>query len=109
MDISVIICAHHPEQPVFTHCLDAINAWPQIARLKYEVILVDNNSKPALAASAYIAAFLQGSPDRSLIVESRPGQAYARLAGLNASKAGIIVFIDDDNLPSPDYLLSAQK
>lgn len=63
----------------------------------YEVIVVDNNSSDSTKSVA--AKF----PAR-YILESRPGVAYARNTGLEASRGEYVGFIDDDETIVPDWI-----
>jgi glycosyltransferase involved in cell wall biosynthesis len=62
---------------------------------QYEVLVVDNNSPDDTAA--VLAALEAEHPGRvRRILETRQGVAYARQAGIDQARAGIIAFFDDD-------------
>jgi glycosyltransferase involved in cell wall biosynthesis len=62
---------------------------------QYEVLVVDNNSPDDTAA--VIDAIAAEHPGRvRRILETRQGVAYARQAGIDSAKGGIIAFFDDD-------------
>lgn len=107
MDISVIICTYNPEARIFSRCLNAVRDLYK-DDLNVEVILVDNNSSPALTNQDYVAAFLTATGARC-ITEKKPGLTYARIAGFNASSAPVVIYFDDDNEPGKNYLLTANK
>lgn len=65
---------------------------------RWEVIVVDNNSTDDTAA--VVAAF----PAVRYRAEPRQGANFARNRALAESQSEIIVFADDDILPSPDWL-----
>ena len=67
-----------------------------------EVILVDNGSSDGTAeATAAVGG--------KVIVEPIPGASRARNAGLAATEADYIAFLDDDGVASPDWISLAAK
>lgn len=72
------------------------------ARLK-EIVVVDND--PERSAAAVVTALQTGSTVPVVYVSApRPGVATARNAGLAATRASLIAFLDDDEEASPDWL-----
>jgi glycosyltransferase involved in cell wall biosynthesis len=66
----------------------------------YEVVVVDNNSTDGTAdAMAGI-----GDARLRVIREPRQGLSYARNAGLDAARAPIVAFTDDDVEAAPDWV-----
>jgi glycosyltransferase involved in cell wall biosynthesis len=66
----------------------------------YEVVVVDNNSTDGTAD-------VVAQHDRRrvrLVAESRQGLSYARNAGLQAARAPIVAFTDDDVEVAPDWV-----
>jgi glycosyltransferase involved in cell wall biosynthesis len=66
----------------------------------YEVVVVDNNSTDGTAN-------VVAQHDRRrvrLVAESRQGLSYARNAGLQAARAPIVAFTDDDVEVAPDWV-----
>lgn len=62
---------------------------------RYELIVVDNNS-PDRTADA-VAAIARAHPGRvRYVFEARQGVSFARQAGIDAARAPIIAFFDDD-------------
>lgn len=84
--ISIIIPAYN-EEDFLPRCLKSIQAQKQAPT--YEVIVVNNNSTDNTA----IIAKRSGA---RVIFEKKPGVAYARQAGLQASKGEIIISTDAD-------------
>lgn len=62
--------------------------------LKYEVIVVDNNSKDN--TSDVVNEFLKKCRNIKLIKESNQGLSFARNKGIETTRGNILVFIDDD-------------
>jgi glycosyltransferase involved in cell wall biosynthesis len=92
-ELSVILCTHHPRESFFPRVLAALAA-QTLPREQWELLVVDNASKPPL----------DPVPDGRTIREETLGLVHARLAGIRESRGEILVFVDDDNLLAPDYL-----
>lgn len=102
MDISVVMSTYNR-----CHLLDqdlaALRA-QQSSGLKYEVIVVDNNSTDGTAAK--IAAYAREDPRIRYIFEARQGVAYGRNAGIQAAQADLIAFCDDDVYVADNWVQS---
>lgn len=75
--------------------------------LPLPVYVVDNDADGS-AASTVDAARRRLGESISYVAEPRPGIARARNAALDAARAGghdVVVFIDDDELPDPGWLV----
>jgi len=74
----------------------------------FEVIVVDNNSTDATAAAVEsdpaTAALRARGVEVRVVSEPRQGVLFARLKGVREASAELVTFVDDDNLPDPDYL-----
>src|SRR5262245_38916179 len=101
-EVSVIICSHNPKPDYLRRTLDALRA-QTLLKDRWELLLVDNASKPPLASSLDIS----WHPNARQIVESELGLAPARRRGINEASADLLVFVDDDNLLDPSYLSEA--
>lgn len=66
----------------------------------YEIIVVDNNSSDG--TSDAVAAI--GDPRLRVIREPRQGLSYARNAGIEAARAPIVAFTDDDVEAAPGWV-----
>lgn len=104
MDISVIIPSHNPRRDYLDRVLVALRA-QTLPLTRWELVIVDNASQPALSA----ALAQQGHPAGRVVREERVGLTAARLAGFATTSGNIIVLVDDDNVLTPDYLASAQR
>ena len=98
-EISVVISAHNPHPDRFGRALQGLLR-QTLLPLRWELVLVDNASWPPIDFAALAHRFENIVPIR----EERLGLAFGRLAGIQRSRAGILVFIDDDNVVGPDYL-----
>lgn len=103
--ISLMICTYNPNEIGFASCLNAVDAAQKAAPFASQVIIIDNNSAPALDTLEYVRKFLAGGPGRSLLREPKPGKTNALLKGFQAATSDVILTVDDDNILSPDYLL----
>jgi glycosyltransferase involved in cell wall biosynthesis len=105
---SIIICTHNPNFDILKRLLDAILNFDTPSP-DHEVVIVDNNSQPDLYSNSIIAEFLLKKAHAILIKEKTPGLTAARIAGIKQAKHDWVIFFDDDNEPSPDYLIEAAK
>ncbi len=82
-----------------------------IENIAWEVIIVDNNSKDdtAKVVQAYQAAWSKSMPGVALkyFFEPEQGAAFARLKAVREAQGEWIGFLDDDNLPEPDWIAVA--
>ena len=98
-DISVVICTHNPRPDFLRRVLDALKG-QKLPQEQWELLLVDNASKEALAAGYD----LSWHPRARHVREDELGLTAARLRGIKESHGGLLVFVDDDNVLQPDYL-----
>jgi glycosyltransferase involved in cell wall biosynthesis len=100
IDLSVILCVFNPLPDVLEKVFDALNR-QTLARDRWELIVIDNNSNPPLDLSPFNHCVSQ------LIRESQPGVPRARSRGIVAASADLLLMLDDDNVLDPDYLQTA--
>ncbi|MEO7144708.1 MAG: glycosyltransferase [Bryobacteraceae bacterium] len=103
--VSVIIPTYNPRLDLLDDTLGAL-ARQTLPPLEFEIVIVDNNSGPALDRTALRSADLN---DLRIVREPRQGLVHARIAGAAAARADLLVFVDDDNLLDPDYLTQAVR
>lgn len=103
---SIIICTYNPDENIFQRLLESIENFTSTSP-EHEVIIVDNNSKPALCTNQIVTDFLKKNTRAKLLMEAKPGLTNARIKGITASKHDWIIFFDDDNEPSSNYLIKA--
>jgi glycosyltransferase involved in cell wall biosynthesis len=74
----------------------------------FEVVVIDNASTDATSAVARsdhaVAQLRARGVTVRVIAEPRQGLTFARIAGVAAARSDAVCFLDDDNLPDPDYL-----
>lgn len=98
--VSVVIPTYN-RPPQLQRTLEALAAQTLLATL-FEVVVVDDGSQASYAAVAAHAWPFQISFHR----QANRGEVVARNAGVLRSRGKLLVFLDDDILPDPDYLLS---
>ncbi|NET32816.1 MAG: glycosyltransferase family 2 protein [Cyanothece sp. SIO1E1] len=106
LDLTVAICTWNGEKrlPSLLNCLKTqLNT--QI--FNWEVLIVDNNSTDGTAqvVQAYQASWPESFPLRYQF-EAQQGAAFARHRAVKAARSPLIAFLDDDNLPSEDWVVS---
>jgi hypothetical protein len=103
-DLAIVICCYAPVKEVFSRTLNAVRNLVIPAGTEIECVVVDNNNAPPLESRPYISEFMSAVPWARMIVENRQGLTNARLAGVAATAAPVVIFFDDDNEPASNYL-----
>jgi glycosyltransferase involved in cell wall biosynthesis len=100
--VSVILCTHNPRPDYLSRVLASLRG--QILPAKqWELLLIDNASDRPLAKTVDISWHSRGRHIR----EDELGLTVARLRGIQESSSELLVFVDDDNLLAPDFLVQA--
>ncbi|MBD2464444.1 glycosyltransferase family 2 protein [Oscillatoria sp. FACHB-1407] len=88
--------------------LERLRSQINIEHLPIEVIVIDNNSKDGTArvVQTYQANFPY--PLR-YVSELRQGAAFARKRAIVEARSELIGFLDDDNLPAPNWVAAAYQ
>lgn len=100
--LSVVICTYNPNREFLRRTMEGL-ARQTLSQNSWELVIVDNASDPPLEDLGATAA---GVAHR-IVREPRVGLTRARLAGFAATKADVIVMVDDDNVLAADYLETA--
>jgi glycosyltransferase involved in cell wall biosynthesis len=100
----IAICTYNPNPVLLERLLTAIKVILTTTTQSTEVLLVDNNSSPALSALPVVQDFITQIPRARCVVELKQGLTAARCRAVQETSAPIFVFFDDDNEPSTDYL-----
>lgn len=100
MKYTIIVCAYNSCRTI-AKCLKAIS---ELQYVNYELVLVENNSNDDTFQIA--SSFLKSSsiPSYKLIKEITPGLLSARKTGLKSAEGDYVVFVDDDNYLTDNYL-----
>ena len=100
--VSLIICTHNPREDYLAATLAALRE-QTLPVEEWELLLVDN-----LSSSPVANRFDLGwHPRARHLREPQLGLSHARLCGIRAAQADLLVFADDDNLLVPNYLQTA--
>ncbi len=99
MELSVIICTHEPRRDYLDRTIASLKE-QRLNKNEWELILVDNAS----SAEKPVIADLSWHVNARLVREDKLGLTMARLRGISESRGALMVFVDDDNVLSPDYL-----
>lgn len=88
--------------------LEKLRQQTDLDQISWEIIVVDNNSSDNTiqVVQDYQENWLLGVP-LTYILEPQQGAAYARLRAVQAAQGEFIGFLDDDNLPNPDWIAQA--
>jgi glycosyltransferase involved in cell wall biosynthesis len=101
MDASIIICTYNRAESL-RDTLVALKAQQVRADRKWEIIVVDNNSKDH--TSQVIETFQRDWPLLRSEFEHEQGLSHARNHGIAVALGDTLLFTDDDVLPEPDWL-----
>jgi glycosyltransferase involved in cell wall biosynthesis len=102
MKLSVIICTHNPREDYLRRVLDGLRA-QTLPLADWELLVVDNGSKFSVAERFDVS----WHPHARHVREEELGLTPARLRGIREASADTLVFVDDDNVLAPDYLVRA--
>ena len=100
MQVSVLICCYNSEDRIL---LTLEHLQLQKTNLSFEIIIVDNNCTDYTIQIA-VTYLSTTNLKYSIIQEKNPGVTYARKAGVFASLGEVVIFCDDDNSLSSNYL-----
>jgi glycosyltransferase involved in cell wall biosynthesis len=101
--LSVVICSHNPRSEYILRVLGALER-QTLPKERWELLVVDNASKPELASSLS----LDWHPHGRIVREMTLGLTPARLRGSAEARSDVIVYVDDDNVLADDYLAHAE-
>ncbi len=102
---SIIVCCYNSEM-LLPHTLKHIAQLKVVSGFPWELIIVNNNSTDATVAVAKAEwkKYPGTAAGFQIVNEPAPGLTNARKAGVAAAVYDYIVFCDDDNWLSEDYL-----
>lgn len=102
MTITVILCTYNRCQ-LLSKALDSIAASSLPGSVKWEVLVVDNNSKDR--TRDVVEEFCRKYPGRfRYLFEPQQGKSYALNAGIRESRGDVLAFTDDDVIVEPTWL-----
>lgn len=107
MKLSIILASYNRAESLVSF-LRQIEGQVVPATLDWEVVIVDNNSTDA--TRALVAPFVSHNPQRfRYLFESRQGKSIALNSGMREATGEILIFTDDDCIPSSDWLASIAR
>lgn len=102
MELSVVICTHNRGN-LITATLESIRSQLFSKIIRWEVLIVDNNSNDLTKEA--IIQFVKSNPDKFRYVhEPEIGLSHARNTGIRKSIGNYISFFDDDTILQPGCL-----
>ncbi|MBW4554409.1 MAG: hormogonium polysaccharide biosynthesis glycosyltransferase HpsE [Trichormus sp. ATA11-4-KO1] len=107
IDLSIAICTYNGENRL-PQVLNKLKEQIHPESLRWEVVVIDNNSKDNTAQ--IVQEFQSNWPSSSFLkyfFEPTQGLAYARQSAIEQSRGKFIGFLDDDNLPAANWVASA--
>jgi len=102
MKLSVILCTHNPREEFLRRTLESLRR-QTLSVAQWELLLIDNASQPPLAGRCDLA----WQPNARHWLEPKLGKLNAWLLGMREARAEVLLFVDDDNVLAPDYLVQA--
>lgn len=89
-------------------CHDALQTAARTKNFSWEIIVVDNNSTDdtAKVVQSYQASWSELYPLKYCF-EPRQGAAFARKRAFEEARGTLVGFLDDDNIPAPDWVAAA--
>lgn len=107
VDFTVVIPTYNGAQRV-SAVLERLRSQIVPKHLRWEIIVVDNNSQDATAAMVQQWQADWDSPTGlHYVFEARQGLAFARQCGVDHAKGALVGFLDDDNWPQPNWVAAA--
>ncbi|MBD2625837.1 hormogonium polysaccharide biosynthesis glycosyltransferase HpsE [Trichormus variabilis] len=109
LDLTVAIPTYNGESRL-PKVIEHLQRQQGIENLKWEILVVDNNSTDGTAqlVQNYQANWPYGVPLRYCF-EPEQGLAFARNKAITEAKGELVGFLDDDNLPHPNWVIEAYK
>lgn len=102
MDISVILCTYNRATSL-AQALDSLAKSVLPGTVEWEVLVIDNNSRDR--THEVVDDFCARYPGRfRYLFEPQQGKSFALNAGIRATHADILAFVDDDVTVEPSWL-----
>lgn len=109
MDITVAICTYNGAEEV-AMVLDHLREQEDVEDVQWEVLVVDNNSTDA--TEAIVREQQQEwmcDAELRYRFEGTQGKSHAMQTAVEEAHGTCVAFMDDDNLPAPDWVAAAHK
>ena len=94
-EASVIIVTYNTNQKLLSQNLDSLK---KQLNNKFEIIIIDNSDKTDIKSivSSYSLEYIK--------LNKNYGLSLARNVGIKFAKGDIVIFLDDDAIPAPDFI-----
>lgn len=102
MHIDICICTHNPRLEILRIVISSI-ACQEMSPKLFNVLLIDNGSRPALEDDI-LAPLADRGIECRVVHESKLGLSRARIRAIEETNSEWIIFVDDDNELYPDFL-----
>ncbi|MBD2690627.1 hormogonium polysaccharide biosynthesis glycosyltransferase HpsE [Anabaena catenula] len=109
VDFTVAICTYNGEKRVLD-VLEKLRSQIGTEELAWEIFIIDNNStdKTAEVVKDYLSNWTE-TYSLKYYFEAEQGLAFARRCAIREAQSDLIGFLDDDNLPYPNWVAAAYK
>jgi len=102
LDVTVILCTYNRCADL-ARALDSLAASEMPSSIRWEVLVVDNNSTDG--TREVVESFCRRHPGRfRYLFEAKPGKSFALNAGIANASSAILAFVDDDATVTPGWL-----
>lgn len=101
--ISVVICTHNPNEIYLARTINSVLG-QTFSKSEIDFLIVDNNSSNPVADLDVIR-----NNKIRVVEEKKTGLTAARECGAREACGELIVFVDDDNILDPSYLMKADQ
>jgi glycosyltransferase involved in cell wall biosynthesis len=102
MDITVVLCTYNRSKDLTT-ALNSVAALVLPESIKWEILVVDNNSNDR--TREVVGDFCKRYPSRfRYLFEPRQGKSHALNSGIREARGNILAFMDDDVRVEPTWL-----
>ena len=102
MDVSVVLCTYNRCE-CLAKALESLST-QQVNGIRYEIVVVNNNSTDS--TQQIIDSFVLRDSHFRCQFEEKQGLSYARNCGIDAARAPVIAFTDDDIVFPRDWIQS---
>jgi len=107
IDVTVAICTYNGEKRL-PEVLERLRSQINIEPISWEIVVIDNNSTDDTVKiiQKYQSDWPKAYPIQYYF-EPEQGLAFARQRAVKEAKGTLIGFLDDDNLPTPNWVAEA--
>lgn len=108
-DLTIAICTFNGEFRL-PKVFDCLALQTNIHNISWEIVVVDNASRDGTAdvVQRYQASWKANCRIR-YVFEPQQGAAFARQKAIQEARGNLVAFLDDDNLPMPNWISSAYE